>query len=695
MYISKLRVRNFRCFGPQFTEIGLEKLTAFIGGNGHGKTATMHALLKLFGIGPRDRHLERADFHLPHGKDPSEISKIDLQVEAVIDFPELTSEEEEAAGRTVPDFFRHMIVESAGSPPYVRIQLSATWEKGHTPDGVIDQRIDFVCTDELDVELEDSCRHKCPPSILAKIQMLYVPAMRDPAIQLKYQTNTLIGQILGTLRWSDELRASLKEKVGGINSEFKTQDGIKAVASVLNRQWGNFVYGDKFTEAELNFVSLELESLLKGIEFRFKPTHTESDYSVGQLGDGLQSLFYLSLVTSVLELQANILRQPELFDPDYDLPVLTLVALEEPENHLSPHLLGKTVANFLNISELENAQVVFTSHAPSIFKRIDPTLVRYFGTDRTTHQPRIREIPLPLVQSEAYTFVKEAVRAYPELYFAKFVVLGEGESEEVLLPRFLSAFGRDLDSEFISVVPLGGRHVNHFWKLLTAIEVPFATLLDLDLERNTGGWARIKYVLDQLIENGTDKAHLLEVETGSIDLATMHTWDISSSEALQSWIDFLESHNVFFSQPLDIDFLMLSEYESHYKALIRAPRRGPELPEDSDDHDEFIADVICSVLKSKSATGKCYSESDYNLFNYYRYFFFGRSKPVTHLEFLSEINDEELYHTLPTTLSKLMNYITVKVKGAAVTTEILGKVGSAKSEEPIGMKHDTGDEIPF
>ncbi|WP_312841738.1 ATP-dependent endonuclease [Sinorhizobium psoraleae] len=68
--------------------------------------------------------------------------------------------------------------------------------------------------------------------------------------------------------------------------------------------------------------------------------------------------------------------------------------------------------------------------------------------------------------------MREAVRTYPELYFARFVVLGEGASEEVVLPRLAEAMGLDIDRSFVAVVPLGGRHVNHLWRLLTDLDIP-------------------------------------------------------------------------------------------------------------------------------------------------------------------------------------------------------------------------------
>lgn len=38
--------------------------------------------------------------------------------------------------------------------------------------------------------------------------------------------------------------------------------------------------------------------------------------------------------------------------------------------------------------------------------------------------------------SNQYKSIKEAVKAYPELYFAKLVILGEGDSEEITIEWF-------------------------------------------------------------------------------------------------------------------------------------------------------------------------------------------------------------------------------------------------------------------
>lgn len=221
-----------------------------------------------------------------------------------------------------------------------------------------------------------------------------------------------------------------------------------------------------------------------------------------KLGDGLRSLFYLSMVSALLEAEIRITGKSNA--------TLTILAVEEPENHISPHLLGRVMENLRGISKKPNAQVVLTSHSASIVKRVDPDNLTHLRIDQAQFTTVVRKISLPSKTSEAYTYIKEAIRAYPELYFSRLVILGEGDTEEIVIPRVLSTYGIRPDDYAISIVPLGGRHVNHMWKLLNDLDIPHITLLDLDRERGGGGWSRIKYAFEQLLLNGRNREELLK-----------------------------------------------------------------------------------------------------------------------------------------------------------------------------------------
>jgi len=95
---------------------------------------------------------------------------------------------------------------------------------------------------------------------------------------------------------------------------------------------------------------------------------------------------------------------------------------------------------------------VLSSHSTSIIKRIEPEKLRYFRTDMLNDTAVIRSIVLPDKEklSDQYKYIKEAVTAYPEMYFAKLVILGEGDSEEIILPKIWNAKKGDTDKWNIS-----------------------------------------------------------------------------------------------------------------------------------------------------------------------------------------------------------------------------------------------------
>ena len=276
--------------------------------------------------------------------------------------------------------------------------------------------------------------------------------------------------------------------------------------------------------------------------------------------------------------------------------------------------------------------------------------------------------------------IKGAIQAYPELYFAKLVVLGEGDSEELLLPKFFDLLGKEIDSSQISIVPLGGRHVNYFWKLLNSLRIPHITLLDFDNERYGGGWGRIKYVIQQLLEIGIERNDLVKLKDGRImndeDIAGISSWQIYDilSEPLLSWINHLEKFNIFFSAPLDIDFLMLQHYKDYYLNSL-SPKEGPVVSYndlDGSGKKVKLTDLDCldglqleglekrieearrATLKDKSGPGESFTREEKELMIWYQYFFVGRGKPTTHMKFLSSISDDELKRTLPPVFEKIV-----------------------------------------
>jgi predicted ATP-dependent endonuclease of OLD family len=120
-------------------ERGLQvrRLTAFVGANGAGKIAVMLALLRLFGVTADHRRVRRQDFHVPFDEEEAPASR-DLNIEAVLSFPELT-DGDPTAGATVPEFFQQMAADENGKLK-CRLCLEATWTDDGSFEGVIEEK---------------------------------------------------------------------------------------------------------------------------------------------------------------------------------------------------------------------------------------------------------------------------------------------------------------------------------------------------------------------------------------------------------------------------------------------------------------------------------------------------------------------------------------------------------------------------
>ena len=680
MKLTKVIINNFRSFGESQI-IELNNQTVLIGNNSSGKTTVLQALSKLFSDKQNDRIIKKSDFHLTKGSRPGENTR-NLFIETIFEFDELDGT---LCGPAIPSFFEHFTVSQDDAKPFLRIRLESSWEDDGTVEGSIDTQIYYISSDEDTIRDED--KHRAPRKDLDKIRVLYVPASRTPEKELGNASGSMLSRLVNSINWTEDEIKQITNKIDELNNTFLSDSGaLTQINNEIQKSWELYHEDNRFSQAELIINSSEMAAALRQIAVKFSPTTTEEAFTVSDLGDGLRSIFYFSLVDSILDIELEITkdREENPDNPRFKLipPILTILAIEEPENHIAPHHIGKLVKRFKQLSNNDNSQVILTSHSPAIVKRIDPEDLRYLRIENNDSvlQTIVSDIQLPRSIDESYKYIKGAIQAYPELYFAKLVVLGEGDSEELLLPKFFDLLGKEIDSSQISTVPLGGRHVNYFWKLLNSLKIPYITLLDFDNERYGGGWGRIKYAIQQLLEIGTERSDLVTMEDGRIlndeDIARISSNQISDifSQPLSSWINHLEKFNVFFSAPLDIDFLMLQHYKDYYLGTL-STNEGPVVSYIDENNDKKkirltkmdrtndyqligfknrISEAIQATLKDKSGPGDSFTDEEKELMIWYQYFFLGRGKPTTHMQFLSSISDDELKRTLPPVFEKII-----------------------------------------
>ncbi|VMA17447.1 Yga2G [Streptococcus pneumoniae] len=675
MKLTKVIINNFRSFGESQI-IELNNQTVLIGNNSSGKTTVLQALSKLFSDKQNDRIIKKSDFHLPKGSRPGENTR-NLFIETIFEFDELDGT---PYSQAIPSFFEHFTVSKDGAKPFLRIRLESSWEDDGTVEGSIDTQFYYISSDEDTIRDED--KHRAPRKDLDKIRVLYVPASRTPEKELGNASGSMLSRLVNSINWTEDEINEITDKIDELNNTFLSENGaLTQINNEIQKSWELYHEDNRFSQAELIINSSEMAAALRQIALKFSPTTTEEAFTVSDLGDGLRSIFYFSLVDSILDIELEITkdREENPDNPRFKLipPVLTILAIEEPENHIAPHHIGKLIKRFKQLGNNDNSQVILTSHSPAIVKRIDPEDLKYLRIENNDRvlQTIVSDIQLPPAIDESYKYIKGAIQAYPELYFAKLVVLGEGDSEELLLPKFFDLLGKEVDSSQISIVPLGGRHVNYFWKLLNALRIPHITLLDFDNERYGGGWGRIKYISQHLYELNTEFQEWFHTQRLDFNEIGSRGCESIGAQRLINWFNKLEEFNVYFSSPLDIDFLMLQHYKDNYLNTL-SPIEGPVVScNDSDGSSKKVKlsdldyldrlqlegfnkrkeEAIRATLKDKSGHGDSFNEEEKELMIWYQYFFLGRGKPTTHMQFLSSISDDELTRNLPPVFEKIVN----------------------------------------
>ncbi|MGU8023794.1 ATP-dependent nuclease [Streptococcus suis] len=452
MKLTKVIINNFRSFGDS-QDIGFNDQTVLIGNNSSGKTTVLQALSKLFSDKQNDRIIRKSDFHLPKGLRPGENSRT-LFIETIFEFDELDGT---AYSPAIPSFFEHFTVSQGDAKPFLRIRLESSWEDDGTVEGSIDTQIYYISSAEDIIKDED--KHRAPRKDLDKIRVLYVPASRTPEKELGNASGSMLSRLVNSINWTDDEIKEITNKIDELNNTFLSESGaLTQINQEIQKSWKLYHEDKRFSQAELTINSSEMAGALRQIALKFSPTTTEEAFTVSELGDGLRSIFYFSLVDSILDIELKIIkdREENPVNPRFKLipPILTILAIEEPENHIAPHHIGKLVKRFKQLSNNDNSQVVLTSHSPAIVKRIEPEDLRYLRIENNDRvlQTIVSGIQLPQAIDESYKYIKGAIQAYPELYFAKLVVLGEGDSEELLLPKFFDLLGKEIDNELQEIM---------------------------------------------------------------------------------------------------------------------------------------------------------------------------------------------------------------------------------------------------
>jgi putative ATP-dependent endonuclease of OLD family len=275
-------------------------------------------------------------------------------------------------------------------------------------------------------------------------------------------------------------------------------------------------------------------------------------------------------------------------------------------------------------------------------------------------------LPPPPVKTEEDKFVQQVILANPEIYFARLVIIGEGDTERIVIPKMAEALETSLDPSFISYVSIGGRHAQHLWTLLNGLSIPHITLLDLDFGRYGGGMGRISNAVKWRTELGPQFVPKLVEQPATVPpkyvcakVASLPRNSALHATTFEPWVRWLREYNIFYSSPLDLDMMMMKAFPKAYV---------------TDNVFDSKADMkkLAKVVFGDSGKGNDELKAvglgftDEELFRY-KELFKSSSKPGSHLEAFAKFTNAELKGGCPEPLKSLIERAVelISVKAAA------------------------------
>jgi len=461
MWLSRIQIKNFRNF--KSLDIALGEHAVILGENKVGKTNLLFALRLILDPSLPDsmRRLRLEDFWdgLDRPLGDSDIIEVSLE------FTDFAENEDLLA--VLAD---HLITPD---PMVSKITYQFRPKSGLESDPRSEADYEFVIfgANREDNVVGYDLRRWMPMDLF--------PALRDAESDLarwaKSPLRPLLDRAAKTL--DHETVKAIAEDVHVTTSKLAELPELSAVVDSVNDQLLAMAGSNHAVETALGLSSIKPEKLLRALQLMIDGgTRGVSEASLGSA-----NVLYLAL--KHLEHQALV---------DEGERQHTFLAIEEPEAHLHPHLQRLIYRNYLrsrNDNEEETPSeprsILLTTHSPnvaSVAPLSNIVALRYLRDEGHTVGYSLSKTKLKKEELEDLERYIDVNRG--EIFFAKGVILVEGDAEKFLVPTLAKLIDPplDLDEMGISVCSISGTNFAPYLSLLgrKGLNIPFVVLTDFD-----------------------------------------------------------------------------------------------------------------------------------------------------------------------------------------------------------------------
>ncbi len=456
MYLSEITIENFRCFGEGEERFVLSLrpgLTALVGENDSGKSAVIDALR--FALGTVDREwlrLEDTDFHIKEAEANGEKKSSEtIRIVCKFEFPseEGNTETKTREERAFPEYLTY---EGDKAVLYVHWTAQKSKRSGRS-------------FHKIEVHSgKDGQGPIIVPEVRDLLRATYLRPLRDAEHALSAGQGSRLSQILRQVFPEEEGKQIADEIDQTIEGWQEIEKNTRSINQSLEKM--DLANGPSPARIRIGGAAtdaLRVRRLLERLELRRE--------DLGKAGLGSDNLLFMAAELLLLAQPGEVGNK--------------LLLIEEPEAHLHPQRQLRLMKFLQEQAEEKGVQIIVTTHSPNLASVIDLNNMVILHGGRAFP---LREGETKLDKSD-YRFLQRFLDVTKaNLFFARGVMIVEGDAENILLPTLASLLGCDFTEHGVSIVNVGGVGLRRYARIFQRdkssgerLEIPVACVTDLDL----------------------------------------------------------------------------------------------------------------------------------------------------------------------------------------------------------------------
>jgi len=463
MYISEIQAEGFRCFSAEAPlQLHLRRgLNVLVGPNDAGKTAILDApRYVLWTRGDDYVRLEASDFHSK--ADGSRATELLIRCT----FEGLSPDEESR--------FMEWCTNEAGT---LRLHVCLRGTRRPLPGGGDSVSTQYRAGRDADgMPLEGELREY--------LKTTYLRPLRDAERELRPGRRSRLSRILGALPdMAPQAQAAasgqpptLHDVMAATENSVNTNTGVQTVQTNVNSNYlKELSFSNDLLTATLGLGAKgSFDQILERLELYLNASDGRSE----KIARGLGYNNLLFMAAELLLLQSHPEQAPFLL-------------IEEPEAHLHPQhqalfmqlLADKTAEGDLNNGYQHQIQVLLTTHSPHLASNADLEAVTMVIGHKTYSLGKSNT----KLDGDDYSFLRRFLDATKaNLFFARGLILVEGDAENLLLPAVARKIGKSLSKSGVSIVNVGHRGLFRYSRIFqrsdgSSMPIPIALIPDRDI----------------------------------------------------------------------------------------------------------------------------------------------------------------------------------------------------------------------